>query len=451
MGENGKPLRVQFHYVDLAGFMRSVDIPYDDYEKAVDSGHSFPAALDGSSVYGFRSIEDSDLLLKPLKYSFSKIPWLPEYARVLATVYEPEGSRFSRDPRLAAERAVEVAAEQGYKVLVGAEVEFFIFESMKVSVDRPQGGMGYSISSIEYPGSEKMASMVKGSYHYPDPMDSTAKFRIEVDRAMRSLGYRIKTTHHEVAVSQLETGLEASDPPRLGDAIVTLKWASRNIALRMGLVASFHPKPLYGDNGSGMHLHMSLWSEKGENMFAPIDGTLPELARYFVGGILSHARSLAAIVAPTTNSYRRLVPGYEAPVYATWGFRNRSAMVRIPAGRGSRARIEFRTPDPSSNPYLALAATIMAGLDGVKKKIDPGDPADYNVYKLSPSDLKRLNIEVLPRSLDEALDELESDNEYLRPAFTKEMLEAYIEVKREEAEKVRMMPHPYEIYYYYNL
>ena len=451
MAEGRKPLRVQFHYVDLAGFMRSLDIPFEDYEKALEPGSTFPAALDGSSVYGFRGIEDSDLLLRPLEYSFSIIPWLPEYARVMSTIYEPGGSRFSKDPRLAAERSIEVAAEQGYRILMGVEVEYFIFDSIRVSVDRPQEGLGYSVSSIEQPGSDKMAGMIKGSYHYPDPMDSTAKFRIEVDKAMRSLGYRIKTTHHEVAVSQLETGLEALDPPRLGDAIVTLKWAARNIAARMGLIASFHPKPIYGDNGSGMHIHMSLWNERGENLFAPIDGELPETARYFIGGILSHARSLAAIVAPTTNSYRRLVPGYEAPVYTTWGYRNRSAMIRIPVGSGSKARIEFRTPDPSSNPYLALAATVMAGLDGIRKKIDPGDPVNYNVYKLSPQDLRKLNIETLPRSLDEALDELEADNEYLKPAFNRELLESYIEVKREEAEKIRMMPHPYEIYYYYNL
>lgn len=268
-------------------------------------------------------------------------------------------------------------------------------------------------------------------------------------------GFTIEAAHHEVATAgQGEIDFRFSTMVDAADKLQTLKYVIRNVAAKYGLVATFMPKPMFGDNGTGMHTHFSLWTKNGKNlMYDPNDeyAELSQFGRYVIGGILSHARSLSAIVSPTVNSYRRLIPGFEAPVYVAWSKGNRSAVIRVPSyykGMEKAKRIEYRAPDPSTNPYLAFAAIAAAALDGVKKKIDPGNPVDTNIYHLTPEKRKELGIKELPRSLDEALDELESDTEFLKPIFNSSILETFIDLKREESRTLQMYPHPMEIYYY---
>jgi glutamine synthetase len=445
----GGPGLVQIHYTDLAGFLRGVEVPYESLEK-----NRFPGALDGSSVYGFSDIERSDLLLEPVMETLKEVPWRKGLWRVIGRVYTPDGSRFKRDPRFVAETLISYLSELGFKAIMGAELEFFLFKAVKIEVSNPHIGLGYKLKSLEHPMySNSYFNPTKRAYHVIEPLDTLSSFRIELSRALSALGYGNDVSHHEVAVSQVETSLSAGDPVYVGDEVITAKWAIRNIARLHDLVAVFMPKPVFGDNGSGLHLHVSLWDlSMKSNLFIGDDGGLSELARNFIAGVLDHARSLSAIVAPTTNSYRRLVPGYEAPVYCAWGHYNRSTIIRIPAVSEPRKfRIEFRAPDPTANPYLAVVATVMAGLDGIKRKLDPGDPFEGNVYRLSKEDLRRLGVKTLPSSLDEALDELESDMEYLKPVFPRDLIEAYIELKRVESREVNMRPHPYEFYTYLGL
>ncbi len=446
MSEAKTPRTLLVHYTDLAGFLRQVEVPYENLESR------FVAAFDGSSVVGFAGIEKSDMLLEPVKETLVKVPWAEGAWRVIAKVYTFAGSRSPVDPRLAAERATEYAGDLGFKPLMGAEIEFFLFSGVTVDALSPQFGLAYYIDNRELPGrTEGIHGVVKSAYHYAEPADTLTEYRLKLVGLMSSLGYRISATHHEVATSQIEASLQPGTPEYLGDEFITLKWAAKVLAANSGLTANFMPKPVYGDNGSGMHIHLSLWDPAGEkNLFYSDEGSVSAIARHFIAGVLEHARSLAALTSPTTNSYRRLVPGYEAPVYVAWGHYNRSALIRIPTniGRPKATRIEVRSPDPSANGYLAYAAVLMAGLDGVKKKMEPPEPYEGNLYKLGEEERRKLGIGVLPRSLDEALDELESDNEYLRPAFTKELLQAYIDAKRAEAERVRLYPHPMEFYYY---
>jgi glutamine synthetase len=447
MGEaeaSGEPEFLEVQYIDIPGILRSVVIPYQSYKKKVDG---FIAAFDGSSVDGFEPINRSDLLLMADASTFARIPWRLERARVLGKIYSPDGARYQKDPRYVAEAAMSYLADKGYRLLAGAEVEFFLFRSLKVDVINPLRGTGYSVVSQEQPwDTESPHAVTKRAYHLPEPMDSLEAVRERMLRYFRAFGYDFNATHHEVAVSQSEVSVKAGNPLFVADEIVTFKLVARQAARESGMVAVFLPKPLFGDNGSGLHFHLSLWDAKGSNLFVGEDGSLSQLARYFIGGILEHGRSLAAIVAPTVNSYRRLVPGYEAPVYLTWGYSNRSTAIRVPATGGSKdlTRAEFRSPDPLCNPYLALSATFLAGYDGIVKKIEPGDPVSENVYEFKDEGKLR----TLPRSLDEALDELESDHEYLLPVMGKELIDSYLEVKRREAATLRMHPSPMELYMY---
>lgn len=433
---------ILFQYVDLAGFLRSLEFRYD--------GGGLEARFDGSSVIGFRGIEDSDLMLKGDPGTLRRVPWAENLYRILSMIHLPSGERYNRDPRYIAEKVSKYSVEEfGLEPLVGVEVEFFIIDSLDVDTSTPEAGLGYSLTSQEHPWETNSVGEVKKAYHSVEPVDRLLHYRLLLHKYMEEVGYSgLEVTHHEVALAQVEAEIRAGSPLVIADDVITLKWIARALAEAEGKLALFMPKPVYRDNGSGMHMHISLWRGK-ENTFVDGEGGLSQTARSFIAGILEHASSLAALVSPTTNSYRRLVPGYEAPVYVCWGYRNRSAMIRVPAyDDASKARIEFRTPDPSSNPYLAIAATIMAGLDGVRKRLDPGDPLDKNAYTLTAEERRRLGIKMLPKSLDEALDHLESDHEYLKPVFDNDVIEAYIDVKRKEAELVRTAPHPMEFRLY---
>jgi len=448
----------EFQFVDLAGYLRSVSVPTREIdEKAIKEGMNL---LDGSSVEGFAGIEESDFRLRPDLSTFALLPWAEKTARFIADVFTPSG-RFVKDPRYIADRALEHLDSQGLMAFFGPEVEFKLIDALYLDVETPHRGLGYRIESREIPEEVTVSfQRIKKAYHTPTPIDKVAAIRYEIAEVLEDyFGFTVEAHHHEVAaMGQVEIDFRFADLKTTADRVVTLKYVARNVAAKHGMAATFMPKLVAGDNGNGMHTHISLWDKNSNRnlFFDPSDeyAEISQTARYFIGGILEHGRALAAIVAPTVNSYRRLVPGYEAPVYLVWSKANRSAAIRIPfyeKGVEKAKRIEFRSPDPSANPYLAFAAMLAAGLDGIKKKIDPGDPVDKNVYTMTEEERRRLSIRELPRSLDEALDELESDNEFLKPIFTREALESYIEVKRQEAGQLRQYPNPMEVYMYFGL
>ncbi|MEM0043935.1 MAG: type I glutamate--ammonia ligase [Sulfolobales archaeon] len=439
MNESEERKRLLIHYTDLAGFLRSVETQYNNSRK-------FSATFDGSSVKGFADINKSDMLLDYDPRTLRIVPWDKSMYRAIGRVYNYDERRSDRDPRYIAEKTDSYLKDHGYNALVGAEIEFFIFNSVRILGDRSHYESGFSVDPGDRFRPEK-------GYHTLDSGDRISSFRLLLAKYLEELGYSVETSHHEVATSQIETSLGSGDPVTAGDSVITIKWVARHIARESGMIAVFMPKPIYGENGSGMHLHISLWdSDRRRNLFASEDNGLSDVGRYFIGGLIEHCRSLSAIVAPTSNSYKRLVPGYEAPVYCVWGFYNRSAGIRIPyAGDPRRIRLEFRVPDPSSNPYLAISAVLMAGLDGIKKKIDPGEPYEDNIYRLSEKEIREKRLKVLPRDLIQALEELESDQEYLKPVFSRDLIEKYIEIKKQEAREVLMRPHPYEYILYLDL
>ncbi|BEP17566.1 type I glutamate--ammonia ligase [Pyrofollis japonicus] len=448
---------IELQFTDLAGYLRSVTVASREIdEKAIKQGLSL---LDGSSVEGFTSIDESDLRLKPVLETFAVIPWRDRSGRVVAEIYDRSG-RYAKDPRYIAERAVKYLDSLGMKAYFGPEVEFMLLSKVYFDVASPVTGLCYKVESLEYPPSANGSGFqrIKKAYHTPEPFNRVYPVLIEIaDTLEKYFGFRIESMHHEVAaLGQVEIGFRFGELVETADRVITLKYVARNIAAKYGLWAVFMPKPVAGDNGNGMHTHISLWSNEHNLFYDPDDdyAQLSQTARYFIGGIIEHGRALAAIVAPTVNSYKRLVPGYEAPVYLVWSKANRSAAIRIPSygveGEKEK-RIEFRSPDPSANPYLAFAAILAAGLDGIKKKIDPGDPVDKNVYTMSEEEKKRLGIKELPRSLDEALDELESDNDFLKPIFTKEVIEGFVEQKRQESREINSYPSPIEVYTYFTI
>ncbi len=446
---------LELQTTDLVGYLRSVYVSARGV--TVDQLKRGFGKLDGSSVKGFKPIHDSDLVLLPDPETYAKIPWSPEVARLICDIYD-RGESFIRDPRAVARRVEEYLAGEGYLALVGPEPEFFFFDDVELSVGH--GEQVYRVYSAEAPWSGVLDSYsrIKESYQKQGSLDHVLDIRLELARVLEeNFGLRVVFHHHEAATAgQLEAGLEALPPLRVADAIQTLKYAARAVARMNDMIAVFLPKPLYGDNGSGLHLHLSLYTRDGTNLFYdPNDeyAELSQLGRYFIGGLMEHGRALSALVSPTVNSYRRLVPGFEAPVYLTWSRGNRSTAIRVPFyEKGDvHKRVEYRPPDMTCNPYLAVAAVVLAGLDGIKRRIDPGDPVDEDVYRMPEWKLRQLGIKRLPRSLEEALDELESDCEFLKPAFPSELLEAYIEAKRLEARTLQQYPSPAEVHYYIDL
>ncbi len=434
---------INFWITDINGRIRSFSYPLANLdEKDFETGMGF----DGSSIPSFKSVEESDMVAKPDIKTMKIIPWTKgdhKSAFFITDVYEGySGERFKGDPRYVAQRAEKILDEAGFTAAYMApEIEFFVFKmAEEVTVTNFRHGIKF-----------------KDGYFQIPPLDETHEFRMDFANALMKLGIKIGKTHHEVAtLGQVEIIMIADKLTNMADKVQIYKFTARNIADQHGLVATFMPKPIVEDNGSGMHVHQSLWKGDVNVFYDPDDeyAELSQVGRYYIGGILEHAEALAAIVAPTVNSYKRLVPGFEAPVYVCWGRKNRSALVRVPLYlRGeavkSRKRVEVRFPDPLCNPYLAFAAMALAGLDGIKKKIDPGDPVDEDVYEFSRKKMRELGIRELPGSLKDALDALESD-EVVQNAIGKEVLDQFLEVKRKEWIEYSMQVTPWEYTQYFN-
>ncbi|MBI2660872.1 type I glutamate--ammonia ligase [Candidatus Woesearchaeota archaeon] len=453
---------VDFKFTDLPGIWQHFSVPISELtEDSVQYGFGF----DGSSIRGFKEIFESDMLLLPdLKTGFID-PFSDATVSIIGSIKDPETEEFfTRDPRHIAQKAESYLKQTGIAdtAYFGPELEFFLFDSIRY--DQKENMGYYYIDSKEgsWNTGENTANNLgykpryKEGYFPVAPSDSLQNIRNEIVETMIRSGIHVECHHHEVATAgQCEIDMGYSSMVRMADQVMMYKYIIRNMALKHGKTATFMPKPLFNDNGSGMHTHMSLWKD-GKNLFYDSNGyaMLSDRAMHYIGGLLEHAPALCALIAPTTNSYKRLVPGFEAPVNLVYSKRNRSAAVRIPMySRSEKARrIEFRTPDPSCNSYLAFSAMLMAGLDGIKRKIDPGEPLDKDIYHLGKDELAR--IKSVPASFSESLNALENDHKFLLEGnvFTKDLIETWIDYKRtKEIDPVRLRPHPWEVYLYYDI
>jgi glutamine synthetase len=421
--------------------------------------------LDGSSIRGFTEIHESDLIIRPDPSTYAIIPWIEKdcAARLICDVLSGGSNRdtFPRDPRGIATRASKYTSEQGYDASYwGPEVEFFVFDKLEVDTMTPYHSQTYKITSREAPWSTDSvgyALRLKEGYLPSAPGDTLMDYRNEcVDVLSNNFGIVCDTHHHEVATAgQCEIDIRYDTLVNAADSVQSYKYIVKNIAKKHNMIATMMPKPIALDNGSGMHVNVSLWNH-GVNLFFDANdkyAEISEIARYFGGGIIDHAYALAAIVAPTTNSYRRLVPGYEAPVYVAWSTGNRSAIIRIPAHfKGQKfanmKRIEFRAPDPSCNPYLAFSAVIAAGLDGIKRKKAISDPVNEDIFKMTSSRRRDLGIRQLPASLREAYEELKSDKVFLKEIFGDDTIDKIIEHEANDHNEVAIRPHPHEFSMY---
>ncbi|GAG54597.1 unnamed protein product, partial [marine sediment metagenome] len=387
-----KELNIKFirlRFTDILGMPKNVEIPVRELKKALNGEIMF----DGSSIQGFVRIEESDMFLKPDYSTFTVNPWEEEkdVARITCDVYNPDGSAFEGCPRNNLKRVLKEVKEMGYSTNLGPEVEFFLFFR-------------------DQEGEATTKTHDRGGYFDLLPVDLGEEARRDMVIALEKLGFEIEASHHEVAPGQHEIDFRYCNALTAADRIMTLKLTGKTIALKHNLHVTFMPKPVFGINGSGMHTHISLF-KNGKNVFCDPKGKyeLSKEALYFIGGLLRHAKGFTAITNPLVNSYKRLTPGYEAPVYIAWSERNRSPLVRVPAAREEGARAELRSPDPSCNPYLAFAVILKAGMDGIKNQIDPGEPVSQNIYTMSKEEKKSLGIESLPSTLNEALLELDKD------------------------------------------
>ncbi len=446
--------QVDLRFTDLPGLSHHVSYPISILsESSFEEGFGF----DGSSIRGWAVIHESDMLLVPDPASafmdpFAEVPTLVMLADVLDPITR---QHYERDPRWIARKAELYLANSGMAdtAYFGAEAEFFIFDNIRF--DQKENCGFYFIDAEEGGRNLGYKPRYKEGYFPLPPMDHYQDLRSEMVQTMEQCGLNIECHHHEVATGgQAEIDQKFDTLVKSADNMMLYKYIVRNVANQYGKTVTFMPKPLFADNGSGMHTHQSLWKD-GKPLFAG-DGYagLSQMALWYIGGLLSHARALSAIIAPTTNSYKRLVPGYEAPVNLAYSRRNRSAAVRIPMYSASpkAKRVEFRPPDPSANPYLAFAAMMMAGVDGILNKIDAGEPLDKDIYDLSPEEMK--SVPSMPASLDEALSCLEDDHAFLLKGdvFTEELIESFINYKRKaEADAVRLRPHPYEFALYYDI
>ncbi|ALA54929.1 type I glutamate--ammonia ligase [Shouchella clausii] len=425
---NVRFIRLQF--TDLLGTIKNVEIPVDQLSKALDNKMMF----DGSSIEGFVRIEESDMYLYPDLDTWVVFPWTPEkgkVARLICDIYQPgkpgeEPKPFEGDPRGILKRVLKEAQELGFTDFnIGPEPEFFLFKN-------------------DEKGEPTLELNDRGGYFDLAPTDLGENCRRDIVLELEDMGFEIEASHHEVAPGQHEIDFKYADAVSTCDNIQTFKLVVKTIARKHGLHATFMPKPLFGVNGSGMHLNMSLFTQEGNAFYDKnTESQLSKTAMQFLGGILKHAEGFTAITNPIVNSYKRLVPGYEAPVYIAWSMRNRSPLVRIPSSRGVSTRIEVRSPDPSANPYLAMAVMLASGLDGIKKKINPPEATDRNIYIMSKEERLDEGIKDLPSTLKEAIDSLLKD-EVLVKALGEHALEHFVEAKEIEWDMFRTQVHPWE-------
>jgi glutamine synthetase len=458
----GEVQMVDLRFTDMPGTWQHFSIPARTLDADLfEEGIGF----DGSSIRGFKEIHESDMLLMldPATAFIDPALEVPTLV-IICDVYDPVTRQpYSRDPRYVTRKAEAYLKQTGIAQTSywGPEAEFFLFDDVRYG-----GGTNsafYYIDSREgwWQSGEALKPNLgaqippKRGYFPVPPADTLQDVRSHIVMALETAGVAVEVHHHEVATAgQTEIDMRFDQMLKMADSLMVYKYIVKNVARQNGLTATFMPKPLFGDNGSGMHVHQSLW-DGSSNLFYDTAGyaALSDMAKYYIGGLLKHASALLAIVAPTTNSYRRLVPGFEAPVNLAYSQRNRSAICRIPVySKSPKAkRIEFRAPDPTANPYLAFAALLMAGLDGIQNRIDPGEPADKDLYELPPEEAKL--IKQVPGSLEDVLKALEADHEFLLKGdvFTTDLLEAYIAYKYEnEVNPIRMRPHPYEFTLYFD-
>jgi glutamine synthetase len=451
---------VDLRFSDTKGKMQHVTA---DVSCVDDSMFTDGYAFDGSSIAGWKGIEASDMLLMPDPASAHIDPFFAQSTlAVFCDVREPStGQPYERDPRSIAKKAEAFMLSQGIgdAVYFGPEAEFFIFDDVKFSADMYK--VGFQVDSSELPSNSdttyEMGNLahrprVKGGYFPVPPIDSCQDMRSEMLSVLTEMGVTVEKHHHEVAAAQHELGVKFGPMIQMADHMQVYKYVVHQVAQAYGKTATFMPKPVFGDNGSGMHVHQSIW-KAGQPMFAGNKyADLSDTCLYYIGGILKHAKAINAFTNPTTNSYKRLVPGYEAPVLLAYSARNRSASCRIPHVSSPKAkRIEIRFPDPSANPYLAFTAMLMAGLDGILNKIHPGEAMDKNLYDLPPAELAQ--IPTVAGSLREALDSLDKDRAFLKAGgvMSDDMIDAYIELRMSENMRYEMTPHPVEYDLYYSV
>ena len=421
---------ISLQFSDVTGAVKSVDMPVGGLQGALEDGVWF----DGSSVEGFARIQESDMLLRLDPDTYAVLPWSPaesRRARIFCDIFTPKGDPFEGDPRGTLKRQLAKLEERGWVYNVGPEPEFFLFK----------GSNGNGVHPVPHDS---------GGYFDFSSFDEAVVVRTALMDALNLMGLEVEVGHHEVALGQHEIDFRFANALKTADNVLTLKYTVKAIAAQHGLTASFMPKPVFGINGSGMHCHQSLFDKKGNNLFfdAKDEVHLSKTAYSFIAGQLAHARALAAVVAPTVNSYKRLVPGYEAPVYIGWAQQNRSALIRIPRyteGRDKAVRAELRFPDPSSNPYLAFTAILAAALDGIDNKLTPPAPLNnINLYHLEKEEREKMGVKELPGSLAEALTELSKD-EVVKSALGATTYEAFSRAKWEEWDEFRLRVSDYEI------
>ena len=420
--------RVQFlrlQFIDVQGVLKNVEVPRSQFEKALAGDITF----DGSSIEGFVRVDESDMTLRPDLATFVVLPWGdPENAvgRLICDVYTASGEVFEGDPRQVLKRQIAAATKLGYELMAGVEAEFFLFHRAP-------------------DGSPTRQTHDAGGYFDLTPVDLGEVARRDIVNVLEMMGFEVEAAHHEVAQGQHEIDFRYADALTTADNLATFRFVVRNVALQHGLHATFMPKPVFGQNGSGLHTHQSLF-RKGENAFhdagAP-DG-LSKVLRWYLGGLLQHARSFCAVTNTVVNSYKRLVPGYEAPVNVAWSHHNRSPMIRVPAKRGRGTRLELRMPDPAANPYLALAVQLAAGLDGMRRKTEPPEPIDKNIWNLSVRDRRRYRIQELPRDLGEAIALLRRST-FVRDALGAHVYQQFVTLKEREWQEYTAQVHEWEI------
>ena len=428
ISEKESVLFVRLQFVDILGMPKNIVIPSNRLEEALDEGIPF----DASSIAGYATIEESDKIAKPVPSSYVILPETIEMrktAKINCDIYEPNGKRFFGDTKFVLEKIVQKAKNLGFYYNTGPECEFFLFK---------KNGDQTTLQPNDYAG-----------YFDLSHRDLAEGVRTDISLALEKMGIKTYTLHHEVAGGQHEINFRYDDALTTADRVLTLKYVTKVIATKHNLHASFMPKPLFGTNGSGMHTHQSLFTPSGKNVFFDPNGAhqLSQIAKQFIAGILKYIKEITLILNPTVNSYKRLVPGYEAPTYISWANRNRSSLIRIPSKRGLSTRCELRSPDLSGNPYLQFAVMLAAGLQGIKEKSVPPDPVEKNIYSLNERERKRYGIEHLPESLGHALS-LASESKLLRDVLGDHVFENLIYVKTNEWGSYRMQVSEWEVKHY---